>query len=477
MTPGKSTQRLAVLGLGLLTALLLLELGLRVLGWAVLLRAAPPAAAPGPRPFTIVCVGDSFTYGLGAPRGQDYPSQLRALLRRRRPDLPPEVISLGVPGANSSQLLSRLLAPDALRRYHPDLVLLQAGASNWWNPTRYALIAEGRATPSLRDRLYRLRTFKLARLLLARLEQASPAPAPPAAEPLAAFQRSVERGALRRPCQLLLTHAQNREALPVDRPAEALRWLLQRAQRAPQLGSTYWGIARVLVQQRQYPEALLWLHRGLQVAPGDGVLYLMLGRLHQRWLKDEAGARRWYERGVQAAPRSALNYFALANLYVKELDAGPRAARYAEALRWLRRGGQVMPACAQAAQVMSAWLEDNLGAWSRLRPWIRADLERMLTLALRQAPRVALQTYPNNTANRPEVRRTLQIANQVAGELAREYGVPLVDHQAQLRRRLSGGDREADLFSGDREHPSARGYAAMAENLLLALQAQDLLPR
>ena len=50
---------------------------------------------------TIVCFGDSLTYGTGAAKGMDYPSQLSKLIGV-------EVINAGVPGDTTAKALSRI---------------------------------------------------------------------------------------------------------------------------------------------------------------------------------------------------------------------------------------------------------------------------------------------------------------------------------------------------------------------------------
>ena len=75
----------------------------------------------------IVCAGDSFTYGVGVPRGFDYPSILEKKLNNK--DI--KVINIGEPGANTSVVYNRLEI--LLSKIRPDYVILMAGVNNLWN--------------------------------------------------------------------------------------------------------------------------------------------------------------------------------------------------------------------------------------------------------------------------------------------------------------------------------------------------------
>jgi len=80
---------------------------------------------PGPLPGTwrIVALGDSFTYGAGAPPQEGWPAQLERMLAARPScDVPVEVINLGVP--RYFPAAERLLLREEGLRYAPDVVLV-----------------------------------------------------------------------------------------------------------------------------------------------------------------------------------------------------------------------------------------------------------------------------------------------------------------------------------------------------------------
>jgi acyl-CoA thioesterase-1 len=73
---------------------------------------------------TIICFGDSLTYGTGAGEGMDYPSQLSKMIAK-------SVINAGVPGDTTARA-SRRLESDVLSK-SPDLVLITLGGNDLKN--------------------------------------------------------------------------------------------------------------------------------------------------------------------------------------------------------------------------------------------------------------------------------------------------------------------------------------------------------
>ena len=73
---------------------------------------------------TIICFGDSLTFGTGADPGLDYPSQLSKMILK-------PVINAGVPGDTTARALKRFQR-DVLSK-SPDLVLITLGGNDLKN--------------------------------------------------------------------------------------------------------------------------------------------------------------------------------------------------------------------------------------------------------------------------------------------------------------------------------------------------------
>jgi lysophospholipase L1-like esterase len=89
------------------------------------LFVGPSRVKEGSIPYnTIICFGDSLTYGTGAGPGKDYPSQLSVMIGK-------PVINAGVPGDTTASALQRLQR-DVLDR-SPDVVLITLGGNDLKN--------------------------------------------------------------------------------------------------------------------------------------------------------------------------------------------------------------------------------------------------------------------------------------------------------------------------------------------------------
>lgn len=127
-TPARSEWRenLAALVLGTVLTLLLFEGGLRVAGLFL-----SRAGADGEAEFTVLCEGDSFTYGIG---GLSFPSQMEEVFTERTGRRVVDTVNEGVPGANTAVIADGLEAH--IQQYEPDLILVLAGENNAWNAIR-----------------------------------------------------------------------------------------------------------------------------------------------------------------------------------------------------------------------------------------------------------------------------------------------------------------------------------------------------
>lgn len=135
---------------------LLLEAALQLAGSLVQASMSRNLESPDPgAPLTVLCVGDSNTYGLHLPQIYAYPALLARALDGHF-DRPVTVVNRGVPGQGSFQVAAAL--PSDLGAIEPDLVLMLAGINDAWNQ-------DGREH-GLAAWLGKLRLVRLARVML-----------------------------------------------------------------------------------------------------------------------------------------------------------------------------------------------------------------------------------------------------------------------------------------------------------------------
>ncbi len=166
---GRRAARAALrLALAAILLLALLEIVLRA-GVALIAERSRGGAAGGRA--TILCVGDSFTFGIGVGRDEKYPALLARRLEARAGEGSYRVVNLGRPGTSSGYVLASL--DKWLRRYRPAAVVLMTG----WNCNDhdFAQLREregrdgGLAHARVALLLNRLATWRLAKYALARL--------------------------------------------------------------------------------------------------------------------------------------------------------------------------------------------------------------------------------------------------------------------------------------------------------------------
>ncbi|MBI4846935.1 MAG: tetratricopeptide repeat protein [Candidatus Omnitrophica bacterium] len=76
----------------------------------------------------VFCIGDSFTYGVGASFEHSYPGQLEKILNGRRGESRFKVFNLGVPGYDSDKIILRFKR--FLKKCSPDVVIAMIGVND-----------------------------------------------------------------------------------------------------------------------------------------------------------------------------------------------------------------------------------------------------------------------------------------------------------------------------------------------------------
>ena len=127
-------EKIYALFIGLFSTLIVLEIALRLFGFITQSTLLGKQGESGE--YTILCMGNSFTLGLGAQQGQSYPDHLQALVDDQFPNIDIKVINDGEAGINSAGILEQL--DSRIDRYNPDMIILRAGSPNIRNQRKFS---------------------------------------------------------------------------------------------------------------------------------------------------------------------------------------------------------------------------------------------------------------------------------------------------------------------------------------------------
>ena len=151
-------QKIFLLFFGLISALVFLEVGLRVGGFIFYLiqEYSNRNTLSSAHQYRILCMGESTT-ALGGE--SSYPSQLEQILNANSPTLKFKVINKGMPNATTGTLLSHF--DENLDRYKPNMVVTMMGA----NDSEYLMVPTNKWPIKINFFLEQFKVYKLIELL------------------------------------------------------------------------------------------------------------------------------------------------------------------------------------------------------------------------------------------------------------------------------------------------------------------------
>jgi len=154
-------RRILQILLALCVTALTLELGLHLFSFAAQ-RSSITMTRGADDELTILCVGDSHTWGAGVPEDGNYPAQLQDALRERYPSRRVRVVNAGVPGTNTSYVVRRL--EGWIHALDPDAVIAWTGTNNFWNQLE-SDVSDGMAVHRVHAVLLHSKLYRLATVL------------------------------------------------------------------------------------------------------------------------------------------------------------------------------------------------------------------------------------------------------------------------------------------------------------------------
>jgi len=432
----KVKQIILVFFIGLATALLLLEISLRIAGGSFqrgLESKTESLARKEENLYTIVCLGDSCTLGLRAPRGESYPDQLQRLFDKEAKGKKIKVKNGGVGAQNSAELLE-LLAYN-IKKTNPNLIILQTGQANCSNQYKYTTyLAREYGTGAilkkfifaLNDFLYKSRVYRLAQLLVSNVK-AKTKLSTQREKHYAYFQLENE---YREAIDLLQVMERNRATgkgpyIESGKAQQLINLFTKRIKLIPKDPESYTRIGQVYLLQKKYAEAIKWFIKGIKAAPSPRGIILNRNYSYFRRAYNELGDKK-----IKKA----------ADKFIREFSKS--SPEYEENFLFLTK--------------------------DEICKWAESDIREIIRIAQENRIKVILQNYP----------ATVPVAvffnNVLLPKIAKDLNIYFVDNNKIFQELLDSGVKHEDLFAPD-SHCNAKGYGVVATNIFNKIKEERML--
>ncbi len=454
-------QKAIVFGIGIVICLLILEVALRVVGGIYADISESDIGKSKQGVTTILCTGDSFTFGIGAPRDLSYPAQLEKLLNQAAAGKKYSVINRGWPGQNSTQFLKRF--DKYLRQFQPDIVTILIGAQNLGNYFGYqdylrnAQKQERSLLQELHDSLDRIRIYKFVRLLFQTPQPNWSGDEYPDEQKPARIVNPAKKKQHRVPeC---MTGLELKEQGEYDKALE----MLLGAAKTQDLGAECSNIVGAIYrEQAQYDKAINWFKKGIEYDPTQFRNYEDIGQSYfSRNRMNEAID--WLKKGFDNARVQALHprcYSLIGNAFEALGDTEAALEFFNKERNRKTERNDFLRGLAGDYLLLFQKSSKNVEVYN----WIRADVKSMLDLSKEYNAKPVLMTYPYM----PEI-------DHVYRKLAKDLQVPFVDHQKAFEDFTRNDVLNSEYFIPD-GHPNTKGYHLMAQTIFAVLKDSELFP-
>ena len=398
--------------MGLVFSLIILEISLRIVGFN-----QKPNNEIRDGEYTILCIGNSLTFGYGAPKGESYPDHLQALFDANT-TFKVNVINQGKAAQNSAEVL-RNLQKD-IDTFEPNLIILRTGGPNGWNIHGYnqyyerefgKLKGARKIASAVSEGLYKIKVFKLVRLLTrdvkAQLRKNRDSPTPASELPHSKIFEEIEEKILR----------QEGSYFNYEKTQNAIKVLTNCTGNLHEIPYCHYLLGKVYSINQEYEKAAREFMEGIKANPN------FRGRFG-----DENH-----------------NFYALKQV-VNNIDDEQLTN---EIKKFTRKTG----------------IEDilfSLDEHEKLQ-WAKSDIKEIVKIIKSNNVALLMQNYPPPTAGGERE------INNILREVAKEEGIPFVDIANILREMWKGGISKKEYhyvkYGKLDEHLNSKGYKLMATHL------------
>ena len=425
-------KRIIVFFIGLIIAILLLEIGLRLAGFIYRKSLNIPRQSgidSKGKPLIILCLGNSYTKGAGVSSEMSYPAQLQRMFDQRVTGRKVVVINKGQGQQNTAELLSDLRAN--IKNYCPDLIVLQTGQPNSWNYLKYVDYLRKKENRgswvkgwvySSRELLYESHVYRLLMLFKHGGFVSQESKPPVGASGVLSDYRKEEKYL---------------EAVNFRKRVQFLR--------------------KPVVDQRQVQQGLELFRRSIKLDPDLPQNYFEAGFLYEIQGKYEE-ALKWYFKSLIVALRAGSDHWVV-KIFMRVRD-----------IKVLNKGLRNNGINRQVDKLFSFYDRHYPGQTfnftglnkAEIEQWVRSDMREIVKIIRQKNIGLIMQNYPKAFP-----------VNAIFPEICHELRLPLVDNYTVFRAKIMHGATEQDLFVPD-SHCSVRGYGLMANNVFDAILKLDL---
>ncbi len=391
--------------------------------------------------FTIVCLGDSYTYGLGISYDYSYPRQLERMLEKGI-KIKFNVQNFGSPGGNSYRILN--IFRKIIKEFNIDLAIVMVGMNNGWNLEGTQIFYQSGSIERIKGCVYNLRVYKLWKILTMKLRDKMDKTANVMQKPRVPLSEwKIHEAKIR----------SFREAGRSDLVIAETEGMLNKYPGVSQLemesvtylremGNYDLALQRakeMLAYHTDYPYASAYMHLEL--------LYIYRAKRDWGLARQEIDYAIEHIAFIQSVfpelksicnDESGLDFYKEATSLRKRIDAfhGAKGTRIWDRLMYLEKHK-----------------DENLRM-------LESDLSELINIARKNNVKLIIMTYPVPEASNSTVRK-----------IASRYNIGLIDNELIFSKDRDDKDK---LFNLDR-HCNAKGYNLIAANIYSVLSKAGFL--
>jgi len=470
----------SALFLGIIFTLLILEVSLRIFGYIYTIPKSNLLKI-NKNNYTILCIGDSFTYGIGGSKDNDYPSQLEKMLNSKTNRIF-KVYNRGIPNNNTTRILSKL--ENQINLLKPDLIIFLAGGANERDFWGYG--------SSIGKILYNFKVIKLIKLLNLNLKDKF-------------IESKNEESNYNQEIINEMIYAKNKRAVTenIESPGykSALFKTLEILRKKSKTSENCYNIGIFYLRKSNYNIAIYYFNKGILLSKNNYKNYEGLSFAYKRLGLFEI-SKKYLIEGIKYCNNNYILLYEAADICI-------RLGHIDEAYKFLENAIKISNTCGNCYYLLQKiksiynndlqknkidsiniiypidsnlyvfdyfkknsfyefsntnyYLKNKLSDNKELTDWINNDLLKIIDICKTKGIKLIIQNYPvaphikfmkDNTVTNPELNY----------KIAKQYNIPYVNNNKIFSLLYENAE---DYFEPPNcgEHPNDKGYNLMAKNV------------